>query len=217
MRNFFSKHDVGVKELLILGLVLLGVYTTWLHRTFVGGIGEKMTQIIERVPGINFLDRCGSDCQKEIDKKVAEALATVSAGKSKSASLSEGARTANGTAKTTYVPIGSTFSTRNADWTDVPGQVEINTEEYGTAPSFYWDGSVKIGNSNGEVMVRLFDVTNGIAVSGSELSAKSASYANVSSAALPLWAGKNTYKVQIKSTSGEEATFASGRIKVIYK
>ena len=213
MKKFFQIHDVGIKELLVLGLVLLGVYTVWLHRQFIGnayvGVAEK---VADRLPQVNLIDRCGADCQKEIDKKVAEAFATATAAQSGSTKSGGSATT-----KTTYIPIGSTFSTRGADWMDVPGQVEVNTGEYGSAPSFYWEVSVKIGNSTGQVIVRLFDTTNGIAVSLSELSSSSASYTNVSSSALPLWAGKNTYKVQIKSTSGEEATFASGRIKVIYK
>ena len=210
MRKFFQLHDVGIKELLIFGLILLAGYTIWIHKTFVSGAYEKVTEVIDRVPGVHVLDRCGADCQEKIDRKVAEALATVSA---KQNTTTVG----GGVFATTYIPIGSTFSTRNLDWTDIPGQAEVDSEGYGTGPSFYWEVSVKIGNSNGEVFVRLFDITNSIAVSNSELSVKSASYTNVSSAALPFWRGKNLYKIQIKSTSGEEAIFASGRIKVIYR
>ncbi|MEK7521613.1 MAG: hypothetical protein AAB599_02305 [Patescibacteria group bacterium] len=212
MKKFFQIHDVGIKEILIIGLILLAGYTIWIHKTLVPGAYQKVAQVVDRIPGVNILDRCGQECQEEIDKKVAEALATVSA-KQSGSTVGGG----SGTTKTTYVPIGSTFSTRSLDWTDVPGQVEVDTDAYGSSPAFYWDGSVKIGNSNGEVFVRLFDVTNGIAVSLSELSANSANYTNVSSQPLPLWAGKNTYKVQIKSTSGEEATIASDRVKIIYK
>ena len=213
MRNFFSKHDVGIKEILLLGLLVLAVYAGWLHKNFLGNAYQKVAETVEqKIPQVSLIDRCGLDCQKEIDKKVAKALATVSAQRSTLNVDSKASMT-----KTTYIPIGSTFSTRNLDWTDIPGQVEVDSEGYGTGPSFYWEVSVKIGNSNGEVFVRLFDITNSIAVSNSELSVKSASYTNVSSAALPFWRGKNLYKIQIKSTSGEEAIFASGRIKVIYR
>lgn len=221
MKNFFKIHDVGVKEILILGLVLLTFYTVWLHRQLVGSTYKKVSEKVEsNIPWVSStVDTCGEDCQKEIDKKVAQALATASAKQnslSTSTSLSGNKQTVQ-TTKTSSVALGSVFSTTNTDWTDIPGSVYIDPAGYGTSQSFSWEASIKIGNGNGEGWVRLYDATNNIAVSGSELSTASSTYTNVASGNIPLWAGNNLYKAQIKSTTSQPVGFASGIVKVMYK
>lgn len=212
MRKFFWRHDLGIKELLILCVVVLSGYTVYLHRQLVEvGMRRAADKVEQTIPGHStIVDTCGPDCQKEIDKKVSATLKS-----EETPARSHLADTVS--TKTSYISIGSTFVTRNTEWTDIPGQVTIDPAGYGASHTFSWDASVKIGNANGEVQIRLFDLTNGIAVSGSELSATASSYTNVTSGNLPFWDGDNTYKAQIRSTSGEEATFASGRIRVVYK
>ncbi|MBI2590846.1 MAG: hypothetical protein HYW33_03140 [Candidatus Blackburnbacteria bacterium] len=163
MKKFFKIHDVGIKELLILGLVLLASYTAWLHRQVAQNAYQKVSEKVEAsIPWVaSTVDTCGQECQKEIDKKVAQAIATASAGKSTSAS-----KVIAQTTKTSSVALGSVFSTTNTDWTDVPGSDYIDPAGYGTSQSFGWEASIKRGNGNGEGGVRLFDATNNIAVSG---------------------------------------------------
>ncbi|OGY09590.1 MAG: hypothetical protein A2700_01045 [Candidatus Blackburnbacteria bacterium RIFCSPHIGHO2_01_FULL_44_64] len=210
MREFISRNDYQIKLLLLAAVILIGILgAVDLFDLNERSLPEAVRSIVTRET-VTEKDKCGKDCKEEIDKKVSEALATVSGKLKNSLSTSE-------TTKTSSVSIGSTFSTRSADWTDVPGQTEVDPGEYGASPAFYVDASVKIGNSNGEVKIRLFDITNGIAVSGSELSTVTSSYSNVSSSALLLWRGKNLYKIQIKSTIGEEAFVASAKIRVVYK
>lgn len=220
MRKFFKIHDVGIKELLILGLLILGGYTIFLHRQFAQVVYRAVSQKVESsIPWVSpSIDSCGEECQKEINRRVSEALATASAKNTKSSSQSLRTNKATTqTTKTSSVALGSVFSTTNTDWTDVPGSVYIDPAGYGTTQNFRWEASIKIGNGNGEGWVRLYDATNNIAVSGSELSTASAAYTNVTSGDIPLWVGNNLYKAQIKSTTSQPVGFASGVVKVIYK
>ena len=214
MKKFFKIHDVGIKELLILGFVVLAVYTAWLHRQVAQNAYQKVSEKVEAsIPWVaSTVDTCGQECQKEIDKKIAQALATASAGKSTSAS-----KVIEQTTKTSSVTLGSVFSTTNTDWTDVPGSVYIDPAGYGTSQSFSGEAWIKIGNGNGEGWVRLFDATNNIAVSGSELSTTSSTYTTIASGNISLWAGNNLYKAQVKSTTSQQVGFASGIVKVVYR
>lgn len=214
MRNFFRIHDVGIKEILVIGLILLAGYTVWLHKQLVQATYQKVASKVEQtLPWPQtVIDRCGEDCQKEIDKRVGQALAT---GSAKTAAGSV-AKTGSST-KTSTLSVGSTFSTTNTDWTDVPGNVYVDPAGYGATRTFYWEGSIKIADGNGEARARLYDATNNIAVNNSEISTSSPSFTTVGSAALPFWAGSNLYKVQLKSSSSQTASFVSGAIKIIYQ
>jgi hypothetical protein len=67
------------------------------------------------------------------------------------------------------------------------------------------------------MFARLYDSTNKIAVSGSELTTiNNVSYQHVSSPQLALWRGRNLYKVQVKSLNGFEITYSGGKIKITY-
>jgi len=204
MRKFFQLHDVGIKELLIFGLILLAGYTIWIHKTFVSGAYEKVTEVIDRVPGVHVLDRCGADCQEKIDRKVAEALATVSA---KQNTTTVG----GGVFATTYIPIGSTFSTRNLDWTDIPGaQSYIDKSKYPSIQSSAFEVSVTNPNASQEVYVRLYNVTEGTVVSQMTLAGDSKLVYGYFS----LSAGNKLYQVQMKTQLNATATLNLSRVRI---
>ncbi len=121
--------------------------------------------------------------------------------------------------KVTYIPLGIGGSTLNTDWTDMPdSQVYISlTTEYGNAASVWWEALLKVENGNGTTYARLFDVSHGIAVDGSQISLSNTSTPTlVERGPLHFWAGRNLYKVQIKSLNSSTAYFDFGRIKVSY-
>lgn len=156
-------------------------------------------------------DTCGEECKKLIDEKVAAAVATISAQKQ----IVRVQETKTGEQKTTFVPLSGSFSTKETDWKDVKGSdVNIKIEDYGKDPYVDWNASIKTGHG-GQVFARLFDVTHGVAVSNSEISATSSDFSQASSGRLYLWSGNNLYRVQIKSLSGTEVAFNGGRIKIV--
>lgn len=121
--------------------------------------------------------------------------------------------------KVTYIPLGIGGSTQLTDWTDVPdSQVYVSlTTEYGPAASVWWEALLKVENGSGTTYARLFDVTHGIAVDGSQIALSNiATPTLVEGGPLRFWAGRNLYKVQIKSLNSSTAYFDFGRIKISY-
>lgn len=117
----------------------------------------------------------------------------------------------------TFIPISNSGSTTETDWVDVAGSdFYIALQDYPNASSVTFEATIKIANASGYGYARLFDVTHGFAVSGSEVSTASADYSVVSSGNLNLWSGNNLYRVQVKSQTSQQASFASGRVKIIY-
>lgn len=118
----------------------------------------------------------------------------------------------------TYLNLNGTITTQNTDWTDIGGtDTPINlATEYGKDAYVDWDASIKTSSSGSKVFVRLYDETHNIAVNGSDLESNSTTSVRVSSGRLYLWQGQNTYRVQIKSLNGVDASFDGGRIKIVY-
>lgn len=124
----------------------------------------------------------------------------------------------SGKNQVTYIPLSGSFSTNSTSWVDVAGtEAWIDLEnEYGKGAVVTFEATLKIANASGLAFARLYDATNKIAVDGSEVNVSTAGYSTVSSTNLPLWRGRNLYKVQIKSLNSQEATFGGGRIKISY-
>lgn len=119
--------------------------------------------------------------------------------------------------QTSYIPMGSTATTTSTDWVDVAdSKVYIDLiNDYAENAYVTWEASLKVAHDNGKAFARLFDETNGIAVSGSEITVENnSSFVQKSSGYLPLWRGRNLYKVQIKSLNSFEVTYSSGKIKI---
>lgn len=119
---------------------------------------------------------------------------------------------------TTYLNLNGTYMTNSTEWTDIKSTdtwIDIENE-FGKDAYVDWDAAVKTSSSGSKVLVRLFDATNNIAVSGSDLETNSTVSVRVASGRLYLWRGHNNYRVQIKSLNGIDATFDGGRIKIVY-
>jgi len=162
-----------------------------------------------------YVDKCGEDCKKQIEEIV-----------SKSVTPTEVVKTVTITpapvkdrSQTAYIPLVGPVSSTSADWYDVPGTefyLDYNTD-YGKNAYANWQAFLKIANGNGTAFARIYDITNKIAVNGSEVQVANASdLTQVISGQLNFWSGNNQYQVQIKSLNTFEVTFGSGRIKIIY-
>ncbi len=196
--------------------------------TSLGGIIEGMTDgssdllmPVDEDSGTVRSDTCGPICQRVIEQQVALAIGSLTPAVSRTptpASSGGGATVTVSKAGTYYIPLSGTGSTKNLDWTNiVTTETVIDWSEYGEARTVTWDAYAKIYQGNGKVSLRLYDKTNGIAVPNSELETGSETSVHLVSGQLAMWSGQNTYVVQVKSNTGYEAFFESGRIKVVVK
>lgn len=159
--------------------------------------------------------------KSEVEGIISQAISTLSGVPKTSAVTTTPTSTPVPTAnKIAFIPLGGSGSTQSTSWTDVPNaQVWLNfSGEYGQLAKAWWDAFLRVDNANGTTYARLFDVTHGIAVNGSEISVSNTTTStDVESAGnLQFWSGRNLYRVQIKSLNSSTAFFDSGRIKISY-
>lgn len=164
-------------------------------------------------------DICGLVCQETIAQKISEAIATISGKETvKETTIVKETTQQVSQSQIIYIPLGGGGSTTSQDWADVANaEVWLDVADYTNIDKIYFEGFIKVKHGNGKVYARLYDVTHSIAVQGSEIETTSENYTLVESGSLNLWRGKNLYRVQIKSLTGYEAFFDSGRIKIIIK
>ncbi len=226
--------NIVAKVVLILSLVALGYGVYFLH-TRISRIeddlrNESQETISERFTNldsendlvsenetdeIQTVDTCGTECKKEIEKLVGEAIEALP----QSSTTTVVAAPVSTSTQTAYVSLGTTTTATSTSWIDVDDStVYIDLiNDYGGNAKVVWEASLKVAHGNGQAFVRLYDATNNIAVDYSELSTvDNSDYEQVYSGNLPLWRGRNLYKVQIKSLNSFEVTYSGGRIKIAY-
>lgn len=154
------------------------------------------------------------DAKEYIDSVLATFSATTPAPASTAMSPS-----ATALPSASYITMGSTSTTTSTDWIDVPGSgVYIDlAHDYSLSAYVTFTATLKVAHGNGQAFVRLYDATNNIAVTGSELTTtNNATETQVTSGRLNLWSGNNLYKVQIKSLNSFEITYTNGKLKISY-
>lgn len=228
LRSWFARFDVPIKLTLFMGLIVVGVFTYFNS----GKPKEKSNRVISQdVPPDTIIETqvvesCGIICEQKIFETVNRAIATLSAKLNTETKTATPVPTAKPTAtakvtkvkQTSYVPIGGTQTTTKTDWTDLTNtDFYFDISEYGTVLEAKWSANLKLQHGNGEAYARLFDVTNGVAIPGSEISTKNPSFTLVESGALSFLSGKNRYRVQMKSLSSFEVSFDAARIKIIWE
>ena len=197
-----------------LTLLLIGEFV-W--STFYQAKTPKViTETPETQNSIQYVDKCGEDCKKQIEEIIAKSKVEVTSAVTISPVPIVTTQTRSQTA---YIPIAGPITTTSSDWYDAPGTefyLNFNTD-YGQTAYANWDASLKVKDGNGAVYARLYDVTNKIAVNGSEIAVSSkGDLTQAISGGLSFWAGNNQYRVQLKSLNGFEVTFGGGRVKIIY-
>ena len=165
---------------------------------------------------IQKVDVCGEDCKSQINDIVSRAVSTISGTTKTIIQKEPAAETVS--KKTAYIPLSGPITTTSTSWVDAAGtDVYIDlANDYGKSTYVSWEGFLSIANGNGTAYARLYDATHGIGVNGSEISVTSGTSTQVASGSLSLWAGRNLYRVQLKSLNSFVATFTSGRIKINY-
>lgn len=162
--------------------------------------------------------------EDKVQELINNAVATLSAQPVKTSTPTEKVAqtqptSTNTNKSTTYVNLGTTHSSSSRDWKTIEGTgsyIDV-ANDYGQDAYIEFVANIKIAHGNGTAYARLFDDTNKIAVSNSELkSVNNSEYKYVSSPRLYLWQGRNLYKLQIKSENGFEASVNNARIKISY-
>lgn len=168
-------------------------------------------------------DACPTGCNELVDKKISgivfPTVAVVSTASGKGVTPTVKMTVQNQVKKTRttqYIPIPGTGSTLQNVWTDLPGtEFYISTDDYSGLIGAYFEANMKLLNGNGLGYLRLFDVTTGIEVWGSEVSTSSQSFTSVSSAKMTIRSGNHLCRVQAKSLTADTTVFNSGKVKVI--
>ena len=222
MKRFLGNLEKYLKYYFIISIVILSAAFLFILsrvykvESYLAGFSREVSNDGKTETLIQRVDVCGEDCRKEINEIVSTAISTVS-GTAKTPKP-VAAPTVSPQKQTTYIPISGPITTTSTSWVDAPGtDVYIDlVNDYGKDTWVTWQAFLSIANGNGTAYARLFDVTHGTAVDGSEISVTSGASTEATSGRLNLWAGRNLYRVQLKSLNSFVVTFASGRIKINY-
>jgi len=160
---------------------------------------------------------CDTACQKEIADQVARAVATLSALPKVAAINSLPAPTSK--PQDVYIQISGFGSTEKTDWVDIVASdfsFDVN-HDFEKGANFAWEGFLRIPNGSGTAYARIYDVTHGIAVNGSQISVTDQrDFSRANSTNMYFWAGRNVYRVQIKSLDFYDVDYTGGKIRVSY-
>jgi len=194
-----SKIKIAWIIVLALNLIIMDVaiYLLWNKKSVVSTVNYD--QIVDEK--IKNLPTPGCNCQSPTPIPTITTVKKMTTAKIKS---------------TQYIPIPGNGNTMENKWVDLMGtEFYISTEDYPDLVGAYFEANMKLTNGNGLAYLRLFDVTAGIEVWGSEISTNSFTFTSVSSGKLTIRMGTHLYRVQAKSLTADTTVFNSGRIKFI--
>lgn len=157
---------------------------------------------------------CSGECRQYVDKKLAGEISITP-------TLTSAPQVPTPTARAkvksvSYVPIPGAGSTLETNWTVMAGtDFYLSKSDFPGLTEVYFEANVKLFNGNGTAYVRIYDVTHGIAVVGSELATSSQTSTFLSSGKISFWEGFNHYQVQAKSLTADTTVYESGRLKMV--
>ncbi len=201
-----------MKYLLLFNIILLNIATGWLiYKTL-----NQSVPISQTLNKIDYIDKCGVECQQYISDKVAELQSNkVEPKPTPIIKTVYQTITKPKTKSIVYVPITGSGSTTANDWVSLSGtDFYLDKSDYKGLVEISFEGNLKLFNGNGMAYMRLFDVTNGIAVQSSDAKTSSQVATPVNSGAINFWSGKNLYRVQLKSLTADTAVFDGGKLKI---
>jgi hypothetical protein len=209
-----------VLDLIVINAVVWHLFTRP-QTTVSGDFQENQFQS----PTTETVDVCGTDCQNQIDLKLKaydkrienleESQGITPAPTAKPVYLQKPASRTK-IRSVQYVTIPGTGSTMANIWQDISGtDFYFDPGDYPGLAEIYFEASMKLYNGNGMANIRLFDVTHGIGVQGSEVSTNSQIEAISVSGRVSFWAGRNLIRVQAKSLTADTTIYSYGRLKVV--
>ena len=114
-----------------------------------------------------------------------------------------------------YIPLSSGGTTADKNYYTMGGyQVSIDPSDYPNYTSMQLEATLNFNEAVGTINARLYNSTDGSAVSNSNVSTSATTAALLSSTGFTLVSGKKTYVLQVQSTQGYQANIQSARIRV---
>jgi hypothetical protein len=164
-------------------------------------------------------DQCGDLCRIAIKKEVESLEASLSAkllGVQATKNVSYQPTTTN-VPTTSYISLSGEYSTSETEWVTLDSSAATLdlVNDYGALAKAYFSVSLKAQYEGGKAFVRLYDETHNIVVEGSEMVSQDNVFVVKESSNLPIWKGKNTYVLQIKSLDARPVYATNARIKVV--
>jgi len=115
-----------------------------------------------------------------------------------------------------YVPVPGSGRLLVYQWTSLPGtEFYFNPADFPGLTEARFEANMKLLNGNGLAFLRLFDLTAGIEIWGSEVQTSSQSDTMMVSSPLTLRSGNHLLCVQAKSLTADTTVFNFGRLKII--
>ncbi len=217
-----------IKSSYFLGIIILFLIAISASILFLFAKVNNISNVIENQttsdinPNQNVSTQSGLITLDDVKRTVSNAIATISAdlnsNKTNTQTVYVKSSPQPKALQTVYIPLGGGSSTQSQSWVSLNNnQVYIDFyNDYGSNAYATWDVFTKVDQGNGAAYARIFDLTNGVAVDGSELTTTSSTTTQVSSGQIKLRTGRNLYTVQIKSLNGYTAFIDSARIKITY-
>ena len=197
-----------LKILLVVDLIVVNLLLGYLvYRSFkvAGSPSNEVTK-----NEVTYVDQCGEERKKYIDER----LLVTPEPTMKAVYVKPTVKTKTRTVQ--YVTVSGSGNTMTNDWANVTAtDFYFDTKDYPGLVEIYFETNIKLLNGNGVAYVRLFDVTHGIGVQGSDVSSNNQADTTVTSGKLTFWAGKNLIRVQAKSLTADTAVYNWGRLRVV--
>lgn len=187
---------------------------------------EKTGQplIVNETPKTSETLNC-ANCQEIISEEVKKALPEMGnisvsltpTPTAKTTPIPTPTTTISSSAKVMYIPIGTTGTTVNTDWTDASGtDFYFNLADYSGVKNVRWELSLQTESANNSGYARLYDVTNKRGVDNSQLSTNLAAYEFLRSGDLTVWGGNNLYRIQLKGLNGNVVNLLNPKLKIVF-
>lgn len=114
-----------------------------------------------------------------------------------------------------YIPFGGGATAVTQDWsTSDAVEVTIDPADYNGYSSMQLEASIKVLSGNGKAFARIFNNNEKLAILSSEVSTTSENYTWITSDGFKLPSGKKTYRFQLKTLSGYEASVKDSKLRV---
>lgn len=163
-----------------------------------------------------YVDRCGTECQKYIDESLKSQIQSSKALPTPSSTVVYKTTPKAKVRSVQYVTIPGSGFTLSNDWTGISGtDFYFNTADYPGLVEIYLEGNMRLLNGNGKAYGRLFDATHNIGVQGSELETTNQTTTVVTSGKVTFWSGKNLIRVQLKSLTADTSILDSARLRIV--
>lgn len=126
-------------------------------------------------------------------------------------------QTGKSAAKELVIPVSTSGSTVNSEWESLSGsEISFNKANYPGVKKMYFQANLGTSAGDRKAFARLFDVTHGIGVQGSDINSTAVTPMQIKSDALNFFSGDLVVRIQLKSLNGNTVSISNGRIILVY-